>query len=487
MRKLFLTCAALIIMPLSAQAADKPNVVLMLGDNLGYGDLSTYNGGIRGGIRSPNIDQLASEGMKMTQFLVEPGCTPSRAGLMTGQYSIRTGNSLIILPGAGGGLIDDDYTLGEMFKSAGYDTTYVGKWHLGPADESQPQNQGFDQWLVGFKGTSDSTLYEANMKQNGAPEQLIEALKGQIIEAKGPGKAKPVRAYDFEYRKQIEGDIAKEAVSYITEQAKTKDPFFLMIGWTRPHFPNDVSDEFKGKSGAGKYGDSILELDYRTGQVLDAIEKAGIEDNTIIIWISDNGPTMTGTTAAEIHAGDAGPFRGELGDAYEGSIRTAGMIKWEGKIKPQSTNEMFSIHDFLPTLANIVGGKMPRDGRPIDGVDQSDFLLGKQENSNRQHLLTFLGDRLAAVRWNQYRMYPFQVRPSDSINPSMGGYVGTTREMNGIPEIYNIEVDPKEMNNISTSGGGWLMGPYVKLLSQYKASVKKHSNRPVPNVTDSRK
>jgi len=270
---LVIVCAAAIS---HADAAEKPNVVLMLVDNLGFGDLSVYNGGTRGGMRTPNIDRLASEGMRFTQFLVEPGCTPSRAGLMTGQYSIRNGMSLVIVPGMAGGLDEGDFTLGKLFKSAGYNTAYAGKWHLGPLSVSQPQNQGFDKWLIGFRGTTDQTVYADNMEMFGAPEALKKALNPKILEADGPGEPKVVRDYDFEFRKIIEGEIAKKSVAYINAHAKKKEPFFLMIGFTRPHFPNDVSDEFKGKSGAGKYGDSVVELDFRTGQVLDALKEAGI-------------------------------------------------------------------------------------------------------------------------------------------------------------------------------------------------------------------
>jgi arylsulfatase A-like enzyme len=479
------TAIALILLTLVTLptfAAEKPNVVLMLADNLGYGDLSSYNGGIRGGMRTPRIDQLAGEGMRMTQFLVEPGCTPSRSALMTGRYSIRSGLSLIIAPGGKGGLQDEEFTLAEMFKSVGYGTTYVGKWHLGPQPNSQPQYQGFDQWLLGFFGSSDGTLSADAMALVGAPESFQKAFSPQIVEAKGPGaKIQVVRPYDLEYRKQIEGDITEAAGQYIKQQAKTGNPFFLQIGWTRPHFPNDTEAAFKGKSGVNKYGDSVVELDYRTGEVLDAIREAGIEDNTIVIWISDNGPTMTAAPRDEIHAGDAGPFRGELGDAYEGSIRTAGMIKWPGKIKPSVSNEMFAIHDFLPTLAAIVGASLPGD-RPIDGVDQTAFLLGKQETSNREHLLTFIGDRLAAVRWRQFRIYPLQVTPS-SANPLKGGYMGSISETAGYPQVYNIEADPKERVDLLVEGYSWVLAPYMKLIFGYKASLKDHPNPPAGNLT----
>ena len=484
MKRFILAIAASVFVSFTAHAQERPNVVLMLADNLGFGDLSVYNGGTRGGMRTPNIDQLAEDGLRLTQFLVEPGCTPSRAALQTGQYSIRNGMSLVIAPGAGGGLQDDDTTLGELFKSVGYDTTYIGKWHLGPQAVSQPQNQGFDQWLVGFTGTTDSSTYGDNIRALGMADAMAEAFGAKIIEARGPGEASFVRPYDFAYRKQIEGDIAETAIAYINEKAATENPFFLMIGWTRPHFPNDTSDEFLGRSGAGKYGDSVVELDHRTGQVLRAIDDAGIRDRTIVIWISDNGATVTATSIDEVHAGDNGPFRGELGDAYEGSIRTAGMIRWPGKIDPRVSNEMFAIHDFFPTLANIIGAELP-DDRPIDGLDQSDFLFGNSETSARESLITFIGDRIVAVRWRQFRMYPVEVTTSNT-NPAVGGYMGMINDTAGFPQIYNIEADPKERVNLAHAGAGWTMAPYLQTIGAYLATLEAFPNPPAPNLTDFR-
>lgn len=390
---------------------------------------------------------------------------------------------MIIAPGGLKTLQPEEVTLGEVFKSAGYDTTYIGKWHLDAEAKSQPQNQGFDQWLVGFSGTTDVVLYGPNMEQAGVPEPLRQSLEYWIVEAKGPGDPRRIRTYDLEYRKQIEGDIADASVDYIKRQAKTGSPFFLLIGRTRPHFPNDVGSEFAGKSGVGKYGDSVVELDYRTGQVLDAIDDAGIADNTIVIFVSDNGPTSTGGSLDELYVGDTGPYRGELGDAYEGSIPTVGTVRWPGRIAPSVTDEMFAIHDFLPTLAKIIDVDIPAD-RPIDGVDQSAFLLGKQDKSNREHLLTFIGDRLVALRWRQWRMYPVEFLGTRG-NPSTAGYVGTMRETAGYPQIYNIEADPKEQLNVAHLNG-WLVAMYLQLVAQYQATLVDHPNPPAPNLTDIR-
>jgi arylsulfatase len=473
---------ACLSLPVMAQATtDKPNVVIMLADNLGYGDLGAYGAGDVRGMPTPRIDELATEGLRMTQFLVEPGCTPSRAGLMTGRYSIRSGLSLIIAPGAGGGLQAKEVTLGELFKSVGYDTAYFGKWHLGAKKKSQPQNQGFDQWRVGFFGSTDGSLYGETMVQSKAPAALRKAISVNIVEADGPGAPlKIIRPYDRKYRRVIEKDISSAAVEFIKSKSKSGKPFFAFIGWTRPHFPNDSAPEFTGKSRIGKYGDSIMELDHRTGEILDALNSVGVKNKTIVVWISDNGPTTTGTNRDELNVGSAGPFSGELGDAREGSIRTAGIVRWPNKIKPGVSNEMVSIHDFFPTLAKIIGANVPSD-RPIDGVDQSAFFLGNQTTSNRQHLLTFIGDRLAAVRWRQWRLYPMTFSSTDG-NPKIGGYVGRFGETAGFPEAYNIEADQREQHNV-VHENGWILAPYLQVIGAYLKTLKKHPNPPAGNLT----
>lgn len=479
MKKLLIVILGISVCLVHAQ--QKPNVVLMLADNVGFGDISAYNIGTRGGIVTPNIDKIAAEGLQLTQFLVEPGCTPSRAGLMTGQYSIRNGMSMIIAPGAGGGLDEGDFTLGKLFKQAGYNTAYSGKWHLGPMAKSQPQNQGFDKWLIGFKGTSDQVLYKTYMQNIGAPQQMIDALAPQVLTADGPGEPKEIGDYNFERRLTIEREITERSVAYINDQKNSGKPFFLMVGFTRSHFPNDVSEEFKGKSGAGNYGDSLYELDFRTGQIMEALKANGMEENTLVIWLSDNAATVTATSISEVNQGDNGPFRGELGDAYEGSIRTIGMMKWPGKIKPGTrSNEMLSIHDFLPTFAKLLGQELP-SGRYFDGVDQLDFIIGNQENSNRDHLITFIGDRVAAVRWNQFRMYPLIVERTGN-NPAVGGYLATLKETAGYPQIFNIEADPKEQSDITSNGAGFMMGPYMQIIGAYKKTLEKYPNPPAPNL-----
>ncbi len=462
-----------------AYAEDKPNVVLMLADNVGYGDIGAYGGGAMRGMPTPVLDELAAEGMQMTQFLVEPGCTPSRAALMTGRYSVRSGLGTIILGGLRNTLQDEEFTLGEMFKSVGYQTAIVGKWHLGFEEQSWPTRQGFDEYKVGVIETSESTLYRPNMERAGLDEAAISQVVPHIYESDARGDLKPVREYTTEYRRQIESDIADAAVDYIKRQSAAGKPFFLYVGWTHTHYPSLTAPEFTGKS-THRYGDAMMELDHRTGQVLQALEDAGIEEDTIVIWMSDNGASPDAAPWPD-KGGNNGPFRGELGDPMEGSIRTAGMIRWPGEIRPGKSNEMVAIHDVLPTLAAIVGAKLP-DDRPYDGVDQSAFFLGEQSKSSREHLLTHINNEVAALRWRHFRIYPKAYTGSFN-NPSQEGMLGIQVEKNGGPDIFNIEMDPREEYSIS-GDNAWVVAQWLRLVAEYNQSLKKYPNPLGVTLTD---
>jgi arylsulfatase A-like enzyme len=477
----FLMAAAFLgTAPTSADAQDRPNVVLMLADNVGYGDIGAYGAGEVRGMPTPRIDQLAGEGLRLTQYLVEPACTPSRAALMTGRYSLRCGLSTIIVGGTPNTLQAGEVTLGELFKTQGYATGIVGKWHLGASEQSWPTRQGFDEYHVGVLESTDGTLYRDSMQRDAMPEAAIAATEPYIWESGENGVLEKVRPYTVENRGEVEGEIADAAVDYIQRQAAAKQPFFLNVGFTYTHYPIRVAPEFEGKSRIGPYGDAIMELDHRTGQVLDAIEAAGIEDNTIVIWLSDNAAAPT-AGPVDTRNGSSGPFRGELGDALEGSIRTVGMIKWPGKIAPRTSNEMVSVHDWFPTLAGIIGADVPAD-RPIDGVDQRAFLTGEQPKSNRESLITFIGDEIAAVRWRQYRLYPKQFVPSAG-NPAMYGLGGNRIETTGFPLIFNIEADQREeVNIVGTSA--WVVGPYLKVVGDYLKTLEKAPNPKAFSLTE---
>ena len=241
---------AITIVPDTTHAQkSRPNIVFMMADNLGYGDVGVYGGGEVRGAPTPRIDKLAHEGLRFTQFLVEPGCTPSRAATMTGRYSVRSGLSLVIVPGTPNTLSAKEITMAEIMKSVGYSTAYYGKWHLGTQSESLPHNQGFDEFY-GIPNTTDETLYVPTSKENATP--LPDGFtQPSIIRAKAGGKLEKVKPYNFDTRRTIDVELADMSIDYLKKYAKSDNPFFLFISWTRPHYPNFTSRKFEGASRIG--------------------------------------------------------------------------------------------------------------------------------------------------------------------------------------------------------------------------------------------
>jgi len=460
-------------------ATQKPNVVLMLSDNVGYGDIGAFQGGEIRGCPTPNIDSIGATGLTMTQFLVEAACTPSRAGLMTGRYSPRSGLGSVIIGGTPNTLTADEVTMAELFKTQGYATAMAGKWHLGSEEQSWPTNQGFDEYRVGVIETSDSTLYRQQMERLGYSEDEIEPHVPYIWEGDAENGLKQVCEYTVEKRRVVEDEIGEFGASYVSEHANADAPFFLFLGLTQTHYPNVTSPDFDQKSKIGAYGDGLLQQDHAVGLVLDAIKDAGIEEDTIVIYISDNGATPVSGPAA-YRGGSNGMYTGELGDGREGSIRVPGLIKWPGKIPVRRSNGMVSIHDFFTTLASIIGAEVPQD-RAIDGIDQSDYFFGKQEESNRESHITFISDEIVAVRWREYRFYPKSFVTSTA-NPTMPGLNGNRLESNGYPDIYNIERDPHEQENMMAYAA-WAIPSYIGVVATYLKSLQKDPNPPAINLT----
>ena len=237
-------------------------------------------------------------------------------------------------------------------------------------------------------------------------------------------------------------------MDFMRRQKTADKPFFLYLPFSMAHVPNLPSQQFTGKSRIGNYGDKLMEGDFHVGQIMDTLKALGVENDTIVVFASDNGPF--GEAAREFgnqgtpDMGNSGPFRGELGEATEGSIRTAAIIRWPGHIKPNTTsNAMFSIMDFLPTFARIVGGQMPAD-RQIDGVDQIDVLLGNSAMGHRESLLSFIGGDVVAARWKQWRIYFTDIHPTGIGPQRVPGIFSASAAMAGYPKVYNIEMDPHE-------------------------------------------
>lgn len=431
-----------------AAETKKPNVVIMMVDNLGWGELGCYGGGELRGAATPRLDKLAEEGMLLQNFNVEPQCTPTRSAFMTGRRPIRSGTTKVVW-GMLYGLTNWEITMAELFSQAGYATGMYGKWHIGDVPGRFPTDQGFDEWY-GIANTTDEAEYSSQFQYDpevGTKPMIVKAKKGEI--------PKDVKAYDIAARRTIDSECVERATAFMEQQVENKQPFFAFIPFTQPHLPTLPHPDFDGKTGNGHYADVLAEIDYRAGQVLDVIDRLKIADNTVVIWLSDNGPEYF----YPWH-GTAGPWRGNYFTAWEGSLRTPFLIRWPNKIKAGSvSNEIVHVVDLLPTLGRIAGYKVPTD-RIVDGVDQLDFFLGKQKKSNREGFIVYNNDDVYGYKWRNWKMHLVELENMNSEPMPLN-----------VPRVYNLITDPKEEYSMAEEATWVLPVMFKKIINFQKTLV----------------
>jgi arylsulfatase A-like enzyme len=446
----------------------KPNIVFILVDNVGFANFGVYGGTVP----TPRIDKLASEGIRFNNYNVEVQCTPTRSAIHTGRHPVRSGTYTVPEPGQGkAGMAPWEYTISKLLSDAGYATALFGKWHLGDTPGRLPNDQGYDEWWgvmnswdeAGYSGGPMGVLF----KETGVPAPMIwEGKKGQ--------PSKPVMPLDLNVRPIVdEKYIIPKTIEYIKRNAAAKKPFFVYVGYSEMHPPAIANPNFANKSPErmGVFADCIAEMDYRVGQVLDAVKEAGVEDNTIFILSSDNG----GGGIYE-QKGSNGPWRGDFFNTpFEGSMRVPAMIRWPGKVPAGIvTQEMLAAVDWLPTLAGMVGAsnRVPKD-RPIDGVDASAFMLGKSNTTGRDTYMFFGDDGgLMSVKWKYIKtVLRYTVNSPDPAIQS--GYIKAQ-----FPMMYNLSSDPHENFNLSWTDltNGALIAPTIRAIAEYERSVKQYPN-----------
>jgi len=441
----------------------KPNIVYVLVDNWGWGDLS-----IQGStLQTPRIDAFAGQGMRFTNFNVQNQCTPTRASLMTGRLPIRTGQMKVPAPGEPDGMALWEYTIAELLSDAGYKTVLYGKWHIGSKPGSLPNDQGFDMFWGTNEG-SNAAAYTSTPQFDPTVSEVPYFWEG----VKGKPAAPTDELFDIPGKSSMDSRTTAKAIDFIKANAKDPKPFFAYVAFTHFHPPWGVHPDFKNKSKAGIYADTKMEVDHNFGKILDAIKEAGIEDDTIVILTGDNGAAnfpSPGVVTGEV-GGSNGPWRGGLSTAYEGGMRTPAMIRWPKKIAAgKVTDEIVADLDIYPTLANLVGEKarIPTD-RPMDGINQAAFLLGKQEKSDREYVVTYMGDTVFAVKWRNMKVH-------------FATYEGTHSVLTKytFPQVYDIKEDMKESYELWGNEGyahAWVMGPVSKILTDLAVSMKKYPN-----------
>jgi len=405
----------------AASVAKKPNVIIILTDDQGYSDLSCY-GSKR--IRTPQIDRMAAEGIRFTDMYAAASvCTPSRAALLTGCYPIRIGmgefpllpngkpwQTRVLFRNAPFGLNPKEMTIAKLLKSAGYATAAVGKWHLGDQKPFLPTNHGFDSYF--------GILYTPDMPP-------LDYVRNEAIVERNIDLSMVAQRY------------TEESLKFIREH---KDgPFFLYFAHTYPHVPLAASKAFRGKSVRGLYGDACEEIDSTVGRVLDELKKLNIDDRTLVIFTSDNGPWLAKGEAG----GSAFPFRGGKGGSYEGGLRMPFIMRYPGVIPPGSVcHEMATQMDLLPTLARLAGVEAPTN---IDGKDINDLMLARPgAKTPHEAFFYYVGDRLHAVRSGKWKL-----KVPTTLSEEYAGYLQIQNPQTTIPRaLYDLENDPGEQKSV---------------------------------------
>jgi len=397
-------------------ATEKPNIVVIFIDDLGYADIGPFGATKQ---KTPHLDRMANEGMKLTSFYAAPVCSVSRAQLLTGCYGARVSVPGVFFPAGPQGLHPNEVTVAERLKTLGYATQCVGKWHLGDQPEFLPTKQGFDHYL----GIPYSNDMQKRSKETG--ERVVPLLRDDKV----------LELLTDEKQSAVVERYTQEAVGFIRKNKA--QPFFLYMPHTAVHTPIHAGEKFRGKSANGRYGDWVEEVDWSVGQVLDALRELKLSEKTLVVFTSDNGPWLI----KGADGGNAKPLRAGKGTTWEGGVRVPAIAWWPGTIAPKtSVDAVAGTIDLLPTFVTLAGGTVPAEP-VIDGRDLSAVLLGKSKESPREAHYYFSGYSLQAVRQGPWKL---ALVPQPD---ATGGKAAADTETN--PRLYNLDADIGETTNVA--------------------------------------
>jgi arylsulfatase len=487
----------ILLFSLAAGAAERPNILVVWGDDVGQSNISAYTHGLVG-YKTPNIDRISNEGMTFTDYYAEQSCTAGRSSFITGQSVFRTGLSKVGLPGADLGMREEDPTIAGLLKARGYATGQFGKNHLGDQDQHLPTNHGFDEFFgnlyhLNAEEEPENEDYPGDMKladgktfrEKFGPRGVIHSWAQpdgtQKIEDTGPLTRKRMETVDDE--------TSDRAVAFIEEQTRAGKPWFVWWNGTRMHFRTHVKDELRGISGQDEYADGMVEHDMHIGKFLDKLDELGIADNTLVFYSTDNGPHYNTWPDAA-----ATPFRGEKNTNWEGGWRVPATVRWPGNIKPGSWNNEIVHHmDWLPTLLAVAGepdikGRLMKgvkaNGRDykvhLDGYNQLPVLTGKVDEGPRKEVFYFSDDGdLTALRYNDWKLIFMEQKSPGTFRVWMEPFVPLR-----VPLIENLRRDPYERASITSNtyydwvlDHAYLLVPAQAYVGQFLATFKEFPPR----------
>ena len=499
---------SLCLISVASAAGTKPNILFIVSDDTGYGDLGPYGGGEGRGMPTPNFDRMAADGMTFFSFYAQPSCTPGRAAMQTGRIPNRSGMTTVAFQGQGGGLPAAEWTLASVLKQGGYQTYFTGKWHLGEADYALPNAQGYDEMkYVGLYHLNAYTYGDPTWFPDMDPE--LRKMFQKVTIGSLSGKAGEKAKEDFKINGQyvdtpekgvvgipfFDGYIEKAAIEFLEKAAKNrKQPFFINVNFMKVHQPNLPAPEFEHKSlSKSKYADSIVELDTRIGRIMDKLRALGLDKNTLVFWTTDNGAWQ------DVYP-DAGytPFRGTKGTVREGGNRVPAIAVMPGKIKPGSRNhDIVGGLDLMATFAHVAGVKLPekdREGQPIifDSYDMSPVLFGTGKSA-RKAWFYFTEDELTpgAARVGNYKAV-FNLRGDDGAHTgglavdSNLGWKGAGKYVATVPQVFDLWQDPQErydifMNNYTERT--WTMVTISEAIKGLMKTYVQHPPRKLQSMT----
>lgn len=440
---------------------DRPHIVLVLADNLGWGELGCYGGGALRGAPTPRLDRLAAEGLQCLNFNVESDCVPTRSALMTGRHPIRTGALQSVPAGLPQGIHPWERTLAQVLQDAGYATGMFGKWHLGDREGRYPHQRGFDEWF-GIPRTSNETMFTSAPGFDPTVVDIplvLQGVAGQTAQPAGP--------YDLARRRLIDSELTDKAVDFMRRHAAGPRPFFLYVPLTHLHFPTLPHPDFAGRSGVGEFADSMIEMDHRVGQLIDAVDALGLRDDTLFVFASDNGPEFR-----RPWRGTAGPWTGTYHTAMEGGLRVPLLVRWPGQVQPrQVSDEIVHVTDLFTTLAAAGRAAVPTD-RPIDGLNQLDWWTGRAPRSAREGFVFYIKSELRAAKWRHWKLHFIY-----ESEPNQGPRHLET------PWLFNLRRDPKEETDAAMEDG-WVRGPIRRMVMALEQTLRQHPPIP-PGAPDS--